>query len=1068
MTVALCVSLVPVGVLAETDGEMAGQKMGAVILEASLPDEETPEGSEDVGLVDVLAEAEEAGNPDPADASETEEVEFQVMPEEENDPEAETEEEAEGIQTLAVIEEEAPETEAEEIQTLAAIGEDAEGEEENGEIATLAYEGDGSGRVVLNLGNGNGTYNFADYTGNRNAGTLLRYTTDALNAYADEDGNLTIHLPTDEDLNKTFTVVDAVGTEGDDDYLPAVIVDLGSDAAYDYTLIGWVNIATGEYYEAGAAAEINLDNENVFYADWIAASYDHGSSSDAGLADTVSTKGFVTIHLYDFNEIFNMYSASVEQNVSDDKSTIDETWSDSGTMYDTLLGANLKNGSELTNSFIFVNDGATQATGQLGYVAGQTAGNKWTGSGNLPRDAYEQWGITSPSSAPLPMLFDPGESYHGVYYVGEGDYLFQIDEDGYYFFNSDQTTATYNQSDGRFYVYDGTQTVTNVNFPCFLPFNDYEAGLNALDGSVDYWFGMDMTVDFYLANAVGRGGNLLDGEHMVFNFSGDDDILIFVDGEMLLDMSGIHDESFGSIDFTDGTVTMGMSVDSDGNITDGTTEEFSLGAGNHTLQVYYMERGGRASNLEIQFNVMPAWEYESGAVQTVTAEKIWQNAEGIVITDAADMPAVEVGLFDVVSEQTDENLNGYTRDGNTYTLEYTDDKNVYHKYEYTIRYSGDSLVYTEGDRTVAYRNTNAEGKVLDDDGLVIAWFEDGKLYVRIDEQTLSSENDWYYAWELLDADGEYEARELSESSSYTTATTSEALTAHQYWHVIGEQEMQSHVSDSDYPVILTEAAQEEAGVIGDTKEAYGWVIVGTAGGVETQKVKFSQIATMEKITNAEDDTWTYYGVYGVTSQSEIEALGSGAVWYMEDAKKQASDVDGESLEEFRLYCMLDGTKQYLALNQDTDTLMMSEEFGASFYYDALGELMVEIADDAGNTETVRVEILEDGTINIDEAEEAAAVDDIRIYTLSETESNGFAFSAVNTLRSEKLSFSEEEIISGDITVSDSSKEEMISEGAPKTDDPGQVALWAVLLAVGGLATVGVMAAQTKRMRQRRR
>ncbi len=869
-------------------------------------------------------------------------------------------------------------------------------------VQTLAYEGDGSGKVVINLGNSNGLCGFADYSGHRTTDypTDLRYTTETLDAYADENGSLTIHLPAEGDLSTTFTVV-----EGIDQDNPDVTIALGDCAAYPYTLVGWVNIATGEYYEAGADAEIDLDDQNVFYADWIATSYDHGSSDDPDVLETVSTSGFVTMHLYDFNEIFNMYSAKVVQNVGDD-GTITETWSDSGTMYDTLMGANLGNGSKLTNSFIFVNDGASSASGNLGYVASQTAGNKWTGTGGYPRNAYEQWGITSPSSAPLNILFDQSESYYGVHYVGEGDYLFQYDDvNGYYYFNSDENTATYSQSDGRFYVYDGTQSVANVNFPCFLPFNDYYSTWGALNGTVDYWFGMDMTVDFYLSNAVGRGGNLVNGEHMVFNFSGDDDILIFIDGELVLDMSGIHDESFGSIDFTDGTVKLAMSEE---DLESAEASSFSLGAGSHELEVYYMERGGRASNLEIQFNIMPVWDYESGAVQTVTAEKIWQNADGSVVTSTDDMPAVGVGLFDVVSAKTDDNP-GYTVSGNTYTFEYTDDKNVYHKYEYTQSSGGDSLTYTEGDTTVTYSNTNSDGKVVDDDGLVIAWLEDGKLHLRIDEQTLSSDNDWAHAWELLDADGEYEALELSESSSYTTESASENLTIYQYWSIIGESEINSRVgSADDYPLILTEAAQEASASIGDTKEAYGWVIVGTTDGVKTTQVKFSQIATMETRTSANEDTKTYHGVYGVTSQSEIEALGSGAIWYMEDADKEARDIDGEtSLEEFRLYCLLDGTKYYLALDQDQNSLMTSTDFGATFYYDALGELMVDITDDQGNSSSVRVEIQGDGTITIDVAEEEAALDDIRIYTLSETSTSGFAFAATNTLASTQVTVTKE-------------------------------------------------------------
>ncbi len=1003
LTAVLCVGLLPANVLAETEQDVADEEIESIGQDAAGSDEDVPEESGDAGL--------------------------------------------------SVVQEE---TEDEAIT----------GEEPDPDIAPLAYTGDGTGQVVLSLGNGNGIYNFADYSGNRQEGTLLRYTTDSLKEYAEEDGSLTIHLPSDNDLDNIFTVVDA-DTVND---LGAVTVELGSDMAYDYKLIGWVNIATRDYYDVSGGAttaKINLADENVFYADWIAASYDHGSSGDDNLRDdTVSTKDFVTIHMYDYNDLFNLYSESVEQNVemegigeASQTATVPESWTDSGELHSSRLG-----NDGITNSFLFVNNGTTGYTpgqglqktgGMLSWPNNKTDGDTWTGSGSLPRDAKEQWGITSPSSAPLNMLFDTSASSTGVHYVGEADHLFWIDEDGYYTYNSKTNAAVYNQSDGRFYVYDESQDVNGTEFSCFLPFNDFkEVGNNvysALDGTVNYWFGMDMEVNFYLPAAAGSGANLVNGENMVFNFSGDDDILIFIDDELALDMSGIHDESFGSIDFTEGTLTMGMSADADGNIEDGTTTDFNLSSGNHDLKIYYLERGGYASNLEVQFNVVPLWDYETGDVQTVTAEKVWKDSDGKTIDpknlNADYAKSVEVGLFDALGEATDDTF-GYTKNGTEYTVTYADDQEITHTYVYDS--AGPSLTYTEKGTTVVYSQTNASGQVIDDEGYVIAWLDGETLHIRIDEQTLSDDNHWSYAWELLDVTGDYEVLELSESSHYTTETTKKNLTSHKYWSIIGDQEIEENLSRSDFTIVLTDAAQQASGTVGDTSEAKGWVIVGTTSGIQTQEVLFSQIATL--IPFEQDDTTYYAGTYGVTSQNEIKALGDGAIWYVKDSGNQEDDSSGGTVEGFYLYCVLNGTNYYLTVDEANNTLTTTTSSSAAseFYYDSLGELRIARE---GND---RVIISTDGQVGLDVAEFEAATNDGRVYSLTETTSSGFAATITNTVDVEEKT--------GTGTGSGTSGTGQ-NPGTVKTSDPNNIALWVILLAASG-AVMGTT--EMRRIRLRRK
>ncbi len=579
-----------------------------------------------------------------------------------------------------------------------------------------------------------------------------------------------------------------------------------------------------------------------------------------------------------------------------------------------------------------------------------------------------------------------------------------MDEDGYYTYDSAKSGAAYNQSEGRFYVYeDGHNS--------FFPYNYHTETMSSSNGYIDYWFGVFMEVDMYLPSATNSGTegnpvNQVNGNDMVFDFSGDDDIMIFIDDKMVVDMSGIHSTSYSRINFSTNTVSYSMGLDENGAPdTTGAGGKFSidnnlnLSAGGHTMQIFYMERGASASNLKIQFNVAPAWEYETGSVQTVTAEKVWENSDGTKITDTENVPAVEVGLFDALGPETDDTF-GYTQNGTKYTVAYTDDEGIARTYVYDT--NGPTLTYTEGaEGTVTETDdkTNSKDQVIDKDGYVVAWLDEETLHIRIDRQTLSEDNGWTYAWELLDADGSYEALELSEDSSYTTTSASPDLDYYPYWSVIGDAELEEMLgSDSGEigPIILTEAAQEAESTLGDTKEAKGYVIVATTDGVHTEQVDFSQIATMSSYVEGQTTIW--YGVYGVTSQSEIDALGEGALWYPEYSGNTHRDSNGNEIKGFYLYCQLGSETYYLMLNRAEDglTLTTEKDQASEFFYDVLGEFMVS-TEVEGVDNAVRVEIDSEGNIHIDEAEWEAALDDVRIYTLSATQTGGFAFTATNTL-----------------------------------------------------------------------
>lgn len=153
----------------------------------------------------------------------------------------------------------------------------------------------------------------------------------------------------------------------------------------------------------------------------------------------------------------------------------------------------------------------------------------------------------------------------------------------------------------------------------FMPFNKLntskgsdENGHYALSGSKNYYFGMKLELPFVMP----KGGKVTtfngSDEDMVFSFSGDDDMWVFVDGNLVLDLGGVHDAVSGTINFATGeVVTKGNHYDETSGKYNQTISSVivssetikSLKVGRHTLQVYYLERGGSLSNCKITFRL---------------------------------------------------------------------------------------------------------------------------------------------------------------------------------------------------------------------------------------------------------------------------------------------------------------------------------------------------------------------------------------------------------------------------------------------------------------------------------
>ena len=161
---------------------------------------------------------------------------------------------------------------------------------------------------------------------------------------------------------------------------------------------------------------------------------------------------------------------------------------------------------------------------------------------------------------------------------------------------------------------------TEPELPNGEPLVDYLYSID-YDEETDFYFGMEMKMNFMMPKD-GMTGNDTNGDGasdypMVFEFSGDDDVWVYVDGILFLDLSGIHRHVGGTIDFSKGivtyqaldpatgdvgepykTVTFAEILGSSADLKNGTFKDYTQ----HTFNFYYMERGAGSGVCRMNFN----------------------------------------------------------------------------------------------------------------------------------------------------------------------------------------------------------------------------------------------------------------------------------------------------------------------------------------------------------------------------------------------------------------------------------------------------------------------------------
>lgn len=210
-------------------------------------------------------------------------------------------------------------------------------------------------------------------------------------------------------------------------------------------------------------------------------------------------------------------------------------------------------------------------------------------------------------------------------YAEDGEY------NGYYYYDAEKNFAVFDENENTFDLYNtwgvkegGLADSSNGQF---FPFNSatdvFEETANGLTQKTIYGnspdlhhlFGLSMTSRF-----IQQDGGKNNEKPVIYDFSGDDDVWIFIDGVLVGDLGGVHNHAEISIDFSTGKIKITEYPTNGSKSTETTIREQFENAGKngsvtwsgetfaddtyHTLSFFYLERGGGASNMKLKYNLV--------------------------------------------------------------------------------------------------------------------------------------------------------------------------------------------------------------------------------------------------------------------------------------------------------------------------------------------------------------------------------------------------------------------------------------------------------------------------------
>ena len=243
---------------------------------------------------------------------------------------------------------------------------------------------------------------------------------------------------------------------------------------------------------------------------------------------------------------------------------------------------------------------------------------------------------------------------------------------------------------------------TGKNEPGFFPFNS--PGDSSSVSKLNYGFGAKVEIQFKLT-ADGKVKNIHGNDVPIeFNFKGDDDVWVYIDNKLALDMGGAHSQTTGKIDFASKkstvdnvvigdlksnslyqpvkSVTTDLKLADDSYTIEGKYDTNKI----HTLTLFYMERGMIESNLYMDFNFIPS-DNELIVEKEVDVFGVNEALTGKTTEIANNIDfGFNISENNTLKQNLDYklNINGEvsdkTMDGDTFELKHTNIATFYNKF----------------------------------------------------------------------------------------------------------------------------------------------------------------------------------------------------------------------------------------------------------------------------------------------------------------------------------------------------------------------------------------------------
>lgn len=419
------------------------------------------------------------------------------------------------------------------------------------------------------------------------------------------------------------------------------------------------------------------------------------------------------------------------------------------------------------------NDENLLNSNDINYWTGDAAPRQSIVSDELVNGYPELSGVSGIGTESLSYLFD-GSSQTGKAAYMDVDGLLRVDDQGYYYYNSQDNFAQFNSDgngSGSFTLYNrwGVEAAGFSPDGQFFPFNTgdevfeerngqlVEQQINTSQGHrnlistdevINHYFGLNMSTRFIQQNGGYTAPDGTQGrQEVTYNFSGDDDVWIYIDGVLVGDLGGIHDATSIEINFATGLVyiyddgTFGdndsrrnnneydqgetlyngpngqtiADIMRDAGVTTGLTNTTFADDTYHTLDFFYLERGNTDSNMSLKYNLVNI--PESGIVKV---DQYGDELAGVQFTlreANSDYQAADNnndGVETKVSGRTDTNGE----------MIFTYENRAGQEMPITLEQMGERSAYwileeTEGNATIGYRNPGTvelRFSTINDDG----------------------------------------------------------------------------------------------------------------------------------------------------------------------------------------------------------------------------------------------------------------------------------------------------------------------------------------------------------------